>query len=339
MITLPNTLHHTTDEEIRRAFETLTEDQQRQFLALHEGHRPFNTKLARIYNANVFGIPNDASYLFLNISRINHSCIPNANTGDISDTMRVVAIRPISMGEEIFISYHTMMNAMTQTQRLNYLHWSYGFQCRCIACSLDGEKAWLSDGRRRIYNVLSAAVQGYQPSDFGRYNYPSHEEVISEQRYVTWQSKLSIPLSPRQKLAYHVLLAGLMQAEDLVDQSVAHAYSNAATILLEMMYEHEDLYILPAVAHVLVWMEKAIAIMTDVCGKTSPEVQQVQKRWAYMQRSKHIRVCECWKANSPRRPFALLAEQSLQSRTWAMRELSQGEFEKLISYRSISGDI
>lgn len=272
---IPMTSLQFGDEEIRSSFEALTAAQKAQFLALHEGHRSVNTRLARISNANAFGIHNDASYLYLDVSRINHSCCPNAAVGEIADAMQILAIRPIEKGEEIFISYHSMMTGMTRQQRQNYLHWSYGFNCDCAVCSRKGREGQLSDARRRIINALTASVQGYQPSDFSPYDGPTHEENIPRHRYVSWQSKLTTPLFPHQKLAHSFLLAGVLEAEGLMDRSVARAYNNAATILIGLMYEHKDIYILPAALYVRQWMEKSIAVVCEVCGATSPELLEI----------------------------------------------------------------
>ncbi|KAK0861501.1 hypothetical protein LTR87_016937 [Friedmanniomyces endolithicus] len=251
---IPMTSLQFGDEEIRSSFEALTAAQKAQFLALHEGHRSVNTRLARISNANAFGIHNDASYLYLDVSRINHSCCPNAAVGEIADAMQILAIRPIEKGEEIFISYHSMMTGMTRQQRQNYLHWSYGFNCDCAVCSRKGREGQLSDARRRIINALTASVQGYQPSDFSPYDGPTHKENI-----------------PRHSF----LLAGVLEAEGLMDRSVARAYNNAATILIGLMYEHKDIYILPAALYVRQWMEKSIAVVCEVCGATSPELLEI----------------------------------------------------------------
>ncbi|KAF9036935.1 hypothetical protein BDZ89DRAFT_1129974 [Hymenopellis radicata] len=82
--------------------------------------------------------------VFLQLSRINHSCGPNASRRFHmpSFSMRLYAYRDIAQGEEITISYHERVweCAVSRQQDLD----SYGFRCSCPSCANAAE----SDRRR-----------------------------------------------------------------------------------------------------------------------------------------------------------------------------------------------
>lgn len=126
------------DHELQRAFNTLTPDQKARFLKLHEGHRPFQSKMMRVYKANAFGSGQLDNFLFLDISLLNHSCVPNAEMATEpreGEEMAIVAIKPIAKGEEVLICYQTTLHGMTARQRKNLLRTYWGFQCLCSVCT------------------------------------------------------------------------------------------------------------------------------------------------------------------------------------------------------------
>ncbi|KAF9443973.1 SET domain-containing protein [Macrolepiota fuliginosa MF-IS2] len=74
--------------------------------------------------------------LFLLLSRCNHSCNPNAAWSWDSSTLTLslTALRPISPGDEVTISYIPPSPDHTMRQRV--LQNAYGFDCTCEACTL-----------------------------------------------------------------------------------------------------------------------------------------------------------------------------------------------------------
>lgn len=74
----------------------------------------------------------------------NHSCEPNACFKFVWDgvalTMRFVALRSIAQGDEICISYlHPVLLAkLTYPERRKRLRASWGFDCLCSRCTLEG---------------------------------------------------------------------------------------------------------------------------------------------------------------------------------------------------------
>ena len=77
--------------------------------------------------------------LFSLTARLNHSCQPNAQLEAqvfVDCHVDVVATRPISVGEEITISYlGPVRPSSTSTRRRRELRAKYLFDCQCSLCS------------------------------------------------------------------------------------------------------------------------------------------------------------------------------------------------------------
>ena len=69
------------------------------------------------------------------ISRINHSCNPNAIVQAHDDGQRVVAAAPIAVGDEISISYLGILLWAERDARQNHLQQTKHFTCACTRCS------------------------------------------------------------------------------------------------------------------------------------------------------------------------------------------------------------
>ncbi|KAK6201779.1 hypothetical protein LQW54_009358 [Pestalotiopsis sp. IQ-011] len=140
----PHLLHKTVATKLK----TLSKDEQRQFLSLHNnfpGQHAFNGIVRT--NALPCGPESRVGGIYPKICLINHSCIPNAhnnwNTEALHETIH--ALRDISAGEEIMISYDM---SLPSTARWAKLKDSFGFQCSCELCTLPAEEIDLSDARR-----------------------------------------------------------------------------------------------------------------------------------------------------------------------------------------------
>ncbi|OCH89528.1 SET domain-containing protein, partial [Obba rivulosa] len=88
--------------------------------------------------------------VFKEISRVNHSCRPNAvySWHLTSFTGQLRALRPIKSGEQVFVTYlgFDQPRANRQQEVLE----KYKFKCRCGACTLSGTYARFSDLRRTL---------------------------------------------------------------------------------------------------------------------------------------------------------------------------------------------
>ena len=87
--------------------------------------------------------------LYKYISRINHSCKPNAvwSFNQIKKMKEVRATKTIAAGEEITACYIDPLNMSDDRQKL--LSVKYNFKCCCDICSLPTEKLKENDKLRR----------------------------------------------------------------------------------------------------------------------------------------------------------------------------------------------
>lgn len=75
---------------------------------------------------------NDTSGVFPTISRVNHSCVPNAEAECPGGLGKIRAKQDIAEGDEIFISYKPSMSDDDDRRKREGL--LKGFVCRCYAC-------------------------------------------------------------------------------------------------------------------------------------------------------------------------------------------------------------
>ncbi|KAK5134264.1 hypothetical protein LTR08_006808 [Meristemomyces frigidus] len=273
-----------TDDEVRHAFNQLRPDQQAQFLALHEGSRTFKTRLLRIYKANAFGHGN-VSHIYLDISRINHACVPNAELDlgpdDTSASVTVVAIRPILRDEEVLICYNPMFSSMTAQQRGNLLRAYYGFACSCTSCLLQGHRRMLSDARRRLIKAVMFPLHGNIPPDFDQFN--TLTVANAETTPGVASRDLAVPLSHSTHCGYSLLLTQLLEAENMEGVDLASAYFGAASSLMSQMVAMDDIIVLQSAKNVKCWSEKSIEIMTKVRGRNGHATVLLREQWENMQ--------------------------------------------------------
>jgi len=132
-----------------RALKTATKDQQRDFFSLHNAHGKKYGPFLGIAMTNALPLGSDAREggLFLEASRINHSCSHNAqNTWNSnSNQLTIHVFKDVEVGQEITISY--LDGSKSYEARQNALKRSFGFNCDCQLCSLPWEERQRSDRR------------------------------------------------------------------------------------------------------------------------------------------------------------------------------------------------
>merc|ERR1712217_501945 len=88
------------------------------------------------FQSNAWHGPGDGRMsLYATLSRVNHSCDPNAYTSSDGDRAVLKATRPISPGEEIMPSYLTanLLERPLQERR-QAIAQTWGFWCECHRC-------------------------------------------------------------------------------------------------------------------------------------------------------------------------------------------------------------
>lgn len=140
----PHLLHNT----VARKLKTMSKDEQRQFLSLHNNFRG-QYAFSGIVRTNALpcGPESRVGGIYPKICLINHSCIPNVHNNWNPEARHetIHALRDILAGEEIMISYDM---SLPSTARWAKLKDSFGFQCRCKLCTLPAGEIDLSDARR-----------------------------------------------------------------------------------------------------------------------------------------------------------------------------------------------
>ncbi|KAH8674581.1 hypothetical protein BGZ60DRAFT_404333 [Tricladium varicosporioides] len=97
-----------------------------------EGLHPPSGGISAVVQANGFAFDDGhvTRRLYRDISRINHSCRPNAELKHGKDGMGIVrAVRGIEEGEEITMVYGGFGRAIAQIDS------GYGFRCKCGSCA------------------------------------------------------------------------------------------------------------------------------------------------------------------------------------------------------------
>ncbi len=139
------------ESAVLREVKGLSRDQQRAFFALQNAYGRRYSPLLGIAKTNMLplsGNDDGNGGLFLEASRINHSCRPNAqHTWNTTlGCLTVHALHDMETGCEITISY---MSGISRgyLERQRYLKESFSFSCACELCSLPLSGRRHSDSR------------------------------------------------------------------------------------------------------------------------------------------------------------------------------------------------
>ncbi|KAJ3283357.1 hypothetical protein HK104_010415 [Borealophlyctis nickersoniae] len=94
--------------------------------------------LDNMLTCNTFAVRGDQGgsrgYLLPLTAMINHNCVPNAKMVVDGGVARVVAVREIGVGEEVFLSYVDVEDSAGDFSRRDRLLNGWGFICRCDKC-------------------------------------------------------------------------------------------------------------------------------------------------------------------------------------------------------------
>jgi hypothetical protein len=145
---------------IARELKNLNKDQQRAFLTLHNAHQGSENPFLGIARTNALPLGSGAAEggIFLEASRINHSCSHNAqNTWNANlHQLTIHVFKEVEKGEEITISY--LPGSEHYTQRQMTLQKNFGFTCTCQLCSLPLAQRQESDRRLNEITRLDSII-------------------------------------------------------------------------------------------------------------------------------------------------------------------------------------
>lgn len=273
---------------VHAAYSALTPYEQVIYMGLHEGSIQYDSKVMRIFKANAFSYEGYAM-VFLELSRVNHSCVFNAEVCELDDPTgegaKLVAVREIAEGEEVVISYVGLMEDGSRAVRRRFCEEAYGFTCRCAKCMLEGEQAEVSDLRRTVYAGMAFKRAGMEisrqqtlpPSQAGAAG-QARPPVLGQVRYA-----LKHPLTHQEKVVYGFWTAKLLEAEGFNSMQISHAYVEAAMALHKQFVLLNPIVIIPAAQNVFRWMLRAISAMREVRDAESQDLQDLEGFWEKFQ--------------------------------------------------------
>ncbi|USP75439.1 uncharacterized protein yc1106_02713 [Curvularia clavata] len=193
-------------------FNMLSSSAQEEVLALTyyttPGENTPPDTLGNIFRTNAYNT-GDKVGLFPRIARINHSCRPNTSYywNEKLNKRIVYATRKIKAGEELFVSYISLL--LSREDRQKQLD-RYGFKCQCEACAQERAAQETSD---RLRITIQRAFANFD-----------HQLVLTPPQSAAEAERV------RKNAEASVQLAQLVQTEGLADY-YARAYRIAAISL------------------------------------------------------------------------------------------------------------
>lgn len=148
-----------TESDLARALRALPKESQRAFLSLHNNFPGQGSPLSNIVRSNGYPLgPTGVGGVFANVSRLNHSCRPNAKHvwNAKLGVQTVYIVRDVAEGEELTLSY---LPGGTSSERKETLREHFGFECRCEVCSLPDEHLRKSDARILRAQTLTEGIE------------------------------------------------------------------------------------------------------------------------------------------------------------------------------------
>jgi hypothetical protein len=150
--------------------DRLSPDKRQQYVSLknsHDGSGNIRDPMIGIFQTNSFSMDEDNTGIFVQASRFNHSCSPNARYSWNREIKRftIYALCDIASGDEILVSYLQSRNVYGSTRAARQARLArYGFTCTCVTCALQGPAAAASDQRRTEIAKLWDAVPQFPPN-------------------------------------------------------------------------------------------------------------------------------------------------------------------------------
>ena len=154
--------------------------------------------------------------VFLQASRLNHSCRPNVCRWWDAEMqeMRIRALRDIDQDEELVMSYVGVDILKARAERLAEIEEALWFVCTCEACMLEGEECLESDRKRAAVRRLFEEI-----GQCGKEPTLGMRKVRACRRLHHMYSGLTIPHITQVKLALR-----LLQEEQLVHYEASFCF-------------------------------------------------------------------------------------------------------------------
>jgi hypothetical protein len=157
------------EQSVLSAVNRLSPQNLQQYISLknaYDGDGSANP-LSGTFFTNSFAMHGHDSGIFVQASRFNHSCSPNARYSWNPETKHfaIYALCDIAGGDEILVSYLSSRNVYGSARAARQARLArYAFRCTCVACALQGPAAVASDRRRTEIAELWDSVPYFQPN-------------------------------------------------------------------------------------------------------------------------------------------------------------------------------
>lgn len=149
------------------AVQSLLPEDQAEFWSFQDSAAEESTRSAEgvfITNAIPCGPQASLAGMYRVLSRVNHSCTPNAYrfwSDDLGKEV-LVASKVIPARGEVYISYIPIPR-WPRAMRLDHLRKNFAFDCSCPLCTLPDVQLLQDDDRRRLLGRIEEAVAGALP--------------------------------------------------------------------------------------------------------------------------------------------------------------------------------
>jgi SET domain len=221
--------------------KSLNDDHQRAFFDLTNIHGNAHSESLGIARTNVLPLGSKARFggLFLEASRINHSCRHNAqNTWNENiGRLTIHALRDIEVGQEITITY--LASTAEYVERQHFLKEKFKFACTCELCSLSRAQRKRSDSRLRKLQAIDNSIGEF-----------------------FWGG-----LEPEEALHLLRTMFDLFKEEGIWDASIKRAYKDAYDIAIESDDE----------SRARVFAERAYGALRVIEGDDSPLTMEMKQ--------------------------------------------------------------
>ena len=152
-------LNETSEQYLKEYFDKLSSDKQNAFMQLHDCHRESNKTLFGIVSTNGLIQKNGETLVFLDISKLNNSCLPNVAFEFVSPHGRIYAIKDIKKGEELCLDYGGYGSRFSSLMdRQNMLKDKYDFVCHCELCTMNEDKYKVIESARVRYKKIEEQI-------------------------------------------------------------------------------------------------------------------------------------------------------------------------------------
>jgi hypothetical protein len=234
-------------DAVQAAFDSLPSAEKIRFLSLSGSGRPgATTNLLQIFLTNALsGANNDISCICIDVSLLNHSCVPNstwnfradAGTGGAGKYI-VTATSDIRKDEEICITYAGYCVHFSAFERAAILWQNWHFKCDCRACKPGTAFQKASDIRRILYHATTRIIERCDGQESNPLPNQQYALAATGWRQLFSLEDAVIATFGEADITFiWWLRAKLLEAENNFDENLVQAYEEVGKRLCARMWQ------------------------------------------------------------------------------------------------------